>query len=93
MVVFGYDCMSLGDLAHEIMHILGFSHEHARTDRDQYISIMWDNIKPGKYNCDVKLNLFYIMHLFLLQRKIFIGLYLSLFCIYSDAILSNYKIL
>ncbi|XP_073948174.1 uncharacterized protein [Choristoneura fumiferana] len=47
MVVFGYDCMSLGEILHEVMHILGFSHEHVREDRDHYISVMWDNIKPG----------------------------------------------
>ncbi|XP_061722714.1 uncharacterized protein LOC133529107 [Cydia pomonella] len=46
-VVFGYDCMSEGQIMHEVMHILGFSHEHVREDRDQYISVMWDNIKPG----------------------------------------------
>ncbi|XP_013168029.1 PREDICTED: uncharacterized protein LOC106118019 [Papilio xuthus] len=47
MVVFGYDCLSLGEIVHEVMHILGYSHEHTRPDRDQYITIMWDNIKPG----------------------------------------------
>lgn len=47
MSVLGYDCMSLGDIVHEVMHILGFSHEHTRSDRDQHISILWDNIKPG----------------------------------------------
>ncbi|KAJ0173194.1 hypothetical protein K1T71_011370 [Dendrolimus kikuchii] len=47
MIVFGYDCMSLGDIVHEVMHVLGFSHEHTRSDRDQHISILWDNIKPG----------------------------------------------
>ncbi|XP_038216209.1 uncharacterized protein LOC119835454 [Zerene cesonia] len=47
MVVFGYDCMSLGEIVHEVMHILGFSHEHTRPDRDRYITILWDNIKPG----------------------------------------------
>ncbi|XP_063388832.1 uncharacterized protein LOC134674641 [Cydia fagiglandana] len=46
-VVFGYDCMSEGQIMHEVMHILGFSHEHVREDRDQYLTVMWDNIKPG----------------------------------------------
>lgn len=48
LIVFGYDCMSLGDIVHEIMHVLGFPHEHMRPDRDQYITILWDNIKPGE---------------------------------------------
>ncbi|CAH2052373.1 unnamed protein product, partial [Iphiclides podalirius] len=47
MVVFGYECLSLGEIVHEVMHILGFSHEHTRPDRDQYVTIIWDNIKPG----------------------------------------------
>lgn len=47
IVVFGYDCMSLGEITHEVMHILGFSHEHTRPDRDRYVTILWDNIKPG----------------------------------------------
>ncbi|XP_047524579.1 uncharacterized protein LOC125062600 [Pieris napi] len=47
MVVIGYDCMSLGEILHEIMHVLGFSHEHTRPDRDSYITILWDNIKAG----------------------------------------------
>ncbi|KAJ2940189.1 hypothetical protein O0L34_g11753 [Tuta absoluta] len=47
MVVFGYDCMSTGEIVHEVMHILGFAHEHNRPDRDGHVSIVWDNIKPG----------------------------------------------
>lgn len=47
MVVFGYDCLSQGEIIHEVMHQLGFSHEHTRPDRDQYITILWNNIKPG----------------------------------------------
>ncbi|XP_059048894.1 uncharacterized protein LOC131844117 [Achroia grisella] len=47
MVVFGYDCLSIGEIVHEIMHVLGFSHEHTRPDRDQHVTILWDNIKPG----------------------------------------------
>ncbi|CAB3222129.1 unnamed protein product [Arctia plantaginis] len=47
MIVLGYDCMSVGEILHETMHVLGFSHEHIRPDRDQFVSILWDNIKPG----------------------------------------------
>ena len=33
---------------HEILHALGFHHEHCRSDRDSYIVVNWDNIKPAK---------------------------------------------
>lgn len=34
--------------AHELGHVLGFFHEHERWDRDQFVNIHYENIKPGR---------------------------------------------
>ncbi|XP_062935047.1 astacin-like metalloendopeptidase [Cynocephalus volans] len=36
-----------GIVLHELMHVLGFWHEHARADRDHYIRVDWNEILPG----------------------------------------------
>nr|XP_046229348.1 high choriolytic enzyme 2-like isoform X2 [Scatophagus argus] len=39
---------SVGNLCHEIVHTLGLHHEHTRKDRDQYITVQWQSIIPGR---------------------------------------------
>ena len=34
-------------MTHELMHALGFFHEHTRPDRDKFVKILWDSILPG----------------------------------------------
>jgi len=41
-------CMHEGKVTHEIFHALGFAHEQNRPDRDEFVNINWDNIKPRK---------------------------------------------
>uniref|UniRef100_A0A672G4B0 Metalloendopeptidase n=1 Tax=Salarias fasciatus TaxID=181472 RepID=A0A672G4B0_SALFA len=46
-------CMYPGVVQHEVLHALGFRHEHNRSDRDQYVRINWQNIQPqSAYNFD-----------------------------------------
>ncbi|AWP11510.1 putative meprin A subunit beta-like [Scophthalmus maximus] len=44
----GNNCDRLGTVEHEFLHALGFWHEQSRADRDDYVTIMWDRIEPGK---------------------------------------------
>lgn len=43
-------CPDQGQMLHELLHALGFFHEHSRFDRDQYVSVHWDNVQPDTKN-------------------------------------------
>uniref|UniRef100_A0A8B9R0Y3 Metalloendopeptidase n=1 Tax=Anas platyrhynchos TaxID=8839 RepID=A0A8B9R0Y3_ANAPL len=36
-----------GVALHELLHAVGFGHEHSRPDRDAFISIAWSHVLPG----------------------------------------------
>ncbi|XP_048875828.1 astacin-like metalloendopeptidase [Brienomyrus brachyistius] len=46
-VFIGKKCAT-GNICHELLHALGFYHEHVRSDRDDYITVQYQNIKPGR---------------------------------------------
>lgn len=45
--IFMGDRCRVGNIVHEILHALGFYHEHTRMDRDEHVEILMENIRPG----------------------------------------------
>ncbi|KAG5834224.1 hypothetical protein ANANG_G00259300, partial [Anguilla anguilla] len=42
------DRCKTGNIVHEIMHALGFHHEHMRKDRDDHVTVVYSNIIPHR---------------------------------------------
>ncbi|TKS73782.1 High choriolytic enzyme 1 [Collichthys lucidus] len=49
-------CVYFDTVQHEVLHALGFHHEQKRSDRDQYIRIVMENVTPGKEHNFAKIN-------------------------------------
>ncbi|CAF0843490.1 unnamed protein product [Brachionus calyciflorus] len=49
------DCIKTGTVIHEVMHRLGFDHEHSRQDRDNNIHVLINNTS-NKENFEMTLN-------------------------------------
>eukprot|EP00188_Purpureofilum_apyrenoidigerum_P001674 Plantae.Rhodophyta-Purpureofilum_apyrenoidigerum.ctg19468.p1 GENE.Plantae.Rhodophyta-Purpureofilum_apyrenoidigerum.ctg19468~~Plantae.Rhodophyta-Purpureofilum_apyrenoidigerum.ctg19468.p1 ORF type:complete len:432 (+),score=43.86 Plantae.Rhodophyta-Purpureofilum_apyrenoidigerum.ctg19468:170-1465(+) len=41
-------CLNLGTVIHELLHALGFKHEHQRPDRDDHVEVLYSKIKDSK---------------------------------------------
>ncbi|KAB0791522.1 hypothetical protein PPYR_03322 [Photinus pyralis] len=48
-------CTSAGVVLHELMHVIGFLHEHNRPDRDEYVRVYQENILDGAQENFLKL--------------------------------------
>ncbi|CAE8653759.1 unnamed protein product [Polarella glacialis] len=50
-------CDQVGTVIHELGHTLGMGHEQSRPDRDSYVDVHMDKVKPGKeINFDIHPN-------------------------------------
>ncbi|KAI8485974.1 hypothetical protein Bbelb_362950 [Branchiostoma belcheri] len=51
----GTNCLGKGTILHELMHVVGFWHEHQRPDRDDYVTIRLQNAEERYHHAFDKL--------------------------------------
>ncbi|KAL1471433.1 hypothetical protein MTO96_039922, partial [Rhipicephalus appendiculatus] len=51
----GDRCHYKGIIGHELLHAVGFNHEHSRSDRDIYVNVFTANVKTDKVSSFKKL--------------------------------------
>jgi len=66
-LVLGDGCEGRGIVMHELLHILGLWHEQSRPDRDNFVTIHWENIKPGGSSIPILIS--YVPRFTLIQNK------------------------
>ena len=48
----GKNCDKFGIVVHELGHAVGFWHEHTRPDRDDWVTIIRENIMIGEFKSE-----------------------------------------
>ncbi|XP_050668423.1 zinc metalloproteinase nas-14-like [Leptidea sinapis] len=46
VLVLGYDCLKPNEILHALLHAVGFNDEVTHPQRDQFVKIIWSNIRP-----------------------------------------------
>uniref|UniRef100_A0A0N5C2U0 Zinc metalloproteinase n=1 Tax=Strongyloides papillosus TaxID=174720 RepID=A0A0N5C2U0_STREA len=55
IISIGKGCELISTIQHETMHALGFVHEQSRDDRNRYLKVYLENVKPGTEENFIKL--------------------------------------
>lgn len=59
-VSYNAHCLTLnGAMQHEMLHVLGLLHEQCRPDRDDYVTVVWENIEPRECFDWILFDIFY----------------------------------